>query len=120
VAFSVFTVTNLGELLGLVSGDPPGWTIFTVMAASGFVVGYLVVGAAALRSGAESGGPERDLADFEAGATQRDGVEGHTGDEGSLPIKYRGSSDEANRYGRRCRCASTLPAAGMSYSTRRK
>lgn len=54
VAFSVFTVTNLAELLGLASGDPPGWTAFTVMAASGFIVGYLAVGIVVLRSGVYS------------------------------------------------------------------
>lgn len=51
VAFSVFTVYNLAELAGFASGDPPGWTVFTVMAASGFVVGYLAIGVAVLRSG---------------------------------------------------------------------
>lgn len=54
VAFSVFTVGNLAELVGLTSGDPPGWLVFTVMAAVGFVVGYLAVGSAVLRSGAYS------------------------------------------------------------------
>lgn len=52
VAFSVFTANRLAELGGLASGNPPGWAIFTAMAAAGFVVGYLAVGAAALRTGA--------------------------------------------------------------------
>lgn len=54
VAFSVFTVTNLVELLGLGSGDPPGWTVFTAMAAGGFVVGYLAVSIAVLKTGVYS------------------------------------------------------------------
>lgn len=54
VAFSVFTAGNLAELAGLTSGDEAGSAVFTVMAAVGFVVGYLAVGAAVLRSGAFS------------------------------------------------------------------
>lgn len=54
VAFTVFTASNLAGLAGVGSGDPPGWIVFTVMAATGFVVGYLAVGVAVLRSGAYS------------------------------------------------------------------
>lgn len=51
VAFSVFTVNRLAEFAGVASGDPPGWLAFTVMAATGFVVGFLSFGVAALRDG---------------------------------------------------------------------
>lgn len=51
VAFSVFTVNTLAELLGLVSGDPPAWSLFVVLATTGFVLGYLSFGVASLRSG---------------------------------------------------------------------
>jgi hypothetical protein len=54
IAFSVFTVFNIANLVGLTWGDPPGWAAFTLMAASGFVVGYLVMGGAVVRSGAYS------------------------------------------------------------------
>jgi hypothetical protein len=54
IAFSAFTAQNVAELAGLASGDIPGWTLFTVMAASGFVVGYLAFGVAVLRSKAYS------------------------------------------------------------------
>lgn len=50
VAFSVFTVNRLAELAGVVSGDPPGWSVFVVMAAVGFVLGYLAFGVASLRA----------------------------------------------------------------------
>lgn len=54
LAFFVFTIGNLAELVGLVSGNLPGWTAFTFMAVVGFVVGYLTVGVAVLRSGTYS------------------------------------------------------------------
>lgn len=50
IAFSLFTVSNLAELMGIASGNPPGWGAFAIMAAIGFVVGYLVTGVAAIRS----------------------------------------------------------------------
>lgn len=54
VAFSVFTIGNVAELVGLVSGDLPRWSVFTLMAAVGFVGGYLTVGVAVLHSGTYS------------------------------------------------------------------
>lgn len=44
IAFSVFTASHLAELVGIASGNPPGWGAFAIMAAIGFVVGYLAVG----------------------------------------------------------------------------
>lgn len=54
IAFSVFTANNVAELTGLASGDPPGWVVFTAMAVVGFLVGYLAIGVAVLRSAAYS------------------------------------------------------------------
>lgn len=50
IAFSVFTLNNVAEFAGLVSGDPPGWSIFAMMAAVGFILGYFAFAAAVLRS----------------------------------------------------------------------
>lgn len=54
VAFSAFTINRVAGMLGLTSGDPPGWALFVVLAATGFIVGYLAFGVAILRTGTAS------------------------------------------------------------------
>ena len=50
VAISAFNVGHLAELVGVVSDGLSGMPLFIVMALVGFVVGYLAIGTAALRS----------------------------------------------------------------------
>lgn len=54
IAFTVFAASNLVELAGIASGEIPAGSVFTAMGLASFVVGYLTVGAAVLRSGAYS------------------------------------------------------------------
>lgn len=50
IAFSVFTASNLAELIGIASGNPTGWGAFAIMGTIGFVVGYLAVGIVVIQS----------------------------------------------------------------------
>lgn len=55
VAFSVLTVSNIAELLGIVSGVHPAWYgVFVLLALTGFILGYLAFGVASLRADAQT------------------------------------------------------------------
>lgn len=54
VAFSVFTLNRLAGLLGIVSGEPPASSLFALFAATGFILGFLLLGIASLRTDVHS------------------------------------------------------------------
>lgn len=51
VGITAITLLDLARLGGIYSGTPPGWWLFMFFALGGFLLGYLSVGAAILRTG---------------------------------------------------------------------
>lgn len=55
VGFSVIAVANLGQLVGVLSGDQPSWAVvFVALAGAGMIPGYLCFAAATWRTGVGS------------------------------------------------------------------
>lgn len=51
VSLFVISMTDLSQLAGLVSGNPPGWGVIRLLPLVGFLFGYSAFGIASLRSG---------------------------------------------------------------------
>lgn len=52
VGIAAISAFEVGRLVGLGAGTPPGWSVVVVLALAGFVVGYLAFGVAVLKSDA--------------------------------------------------------------------